>query len=165
MFLLPTFSYGRRFCNQSKTQISYWQRYWTFSSYIQPYCHYILQGSWTFSKVKFKHFQSIFKVHFQAFPAPYSCGKLYSKSIKLSSIRIVSLSKKWTIQIEIYYINATKISNSFKHFIHNPSTLNFKHFQEFPAPVRTPTLSVKIVEKNLKMRYSDLRSPRWWNDG
>ena len=30
------------------------------------------QGSYTFFKVKFKHFSSIFKVHFLAFPAPYS---------------------------------------------------------------------------------------------
>ena len=38
----------------------------------------IHQGSYIFSKVKFKHFLSMFKVHFQAFPTPYRGGKLYT---------------------------------------------------------------------------------------
>ncbi len=40
-----------------------------------------MQGSYTFSRVKFKHFKN-----FQAFPAPYSCSKLLSNQLGLSDL-------------------------------------------------------------------------------
>ncbi len=75
---------------------------------------FYIQGSYTFSKVKFKHFSSIFKVHFQVFPALYGC---VLKSIRLSPPYIIFLSKKQTIQSDNnLFINATRISSSSKHF-------------------------------------------------
>ena len=51
-------------------------------------------GSYTFSKVKFKHFLSILKVHFQAFPAPYRFGKLciYIFTMQYNPIQLFSLT-------------------------------------------------------------------------
>ena len=52
-----------------------------------------IQGSYTFSKIKIQAFSSIFKVHFQAFPAPYNCGKLLLvyNTYCMYSIPIISL--------------------------------------------------------------------------
>ena len=40
-------------------------------------CRVGSQASYTFFKVKFKHFSSTFKGHFQFFPAPYRWGKIH----------------------------------------------------------------------------------------
>ena len=50
----------------------------------------VLQGSYTFVKVKFKHFSSICNVHFQAFLGPYINDKLHMYC-SLYSLRNISL--------------------------------------------------------------------------
>ncbi len=68
----------------------------------------------------------IFKVHFQAFPAPYGCGKLYSN--QLCSLRLYLKSEIFS-QIAVYYINAIRISSSFKHLIQNSGTFKNHHIK------------------------------------
>ena len=49
-----------------------------------------IKNSYNFSKFKFNHFSSIFKVHFQAFPAPAAVIN-YICSYSIYSIPIISL--------------------------------------------------------------------------
>ncbi len=119
----------------------------------------IIQSSYTISKVKFKHFSSIFNVRFQSFPSPYACCKLHSNQLgSLQLILFPYLKSELLNQRAIYYIDAIWISSSFKHFIQNPDleniTLKFKDFQGFLGLVQTQIIVLKM-EKEL------LKYPQW----
>ncbi len=68
------------------------------------------------------------------------CDKLYSNQLgSLQLILFLYLKSELFSLLAIYYINAVRISSSFKHFsdLEN-TTLKFKYFQVFPAPCRNP---------------------------
>ena len=73
---------------------------------------FIFQGSYTFSKFKFKHFSSNFMVHFQAFPAPAAVVNdiiIYSSpTYCLFSIPIISLPYHIYIRCNVLWEHATE---------------------------------------------------------